>query len=66
MQSHSFPEYANVIITSSQEQSIKKVIGERATVQENPRPPKVNCSAVSLERNGPERVCCTNTRSFHA
>lgn len=42
MQSHSFPEYANVIITSSQEQSIKKLIGERATVQENPRPPKVN------------------------
>ena len=42
MQSHSSPEYANVIITSSQEQSIKKPIRERTTVQENPRPPKVN------------------------
>ncbi|KAF9681729.1 hypothetical protein SADUNF_Sadunf05G0033000 [Salix dunnii] len=42
MQSHSFPEYGNAIITSSQEQSIRKLIGERTTVPENPRPPKVN------------------------
>ena len=42
MQSHSFPEYGNAIITSSQEQSIRKLNGERTTVPENPRPPKVN------------------------
>ena len=42
MQSHSFPGYAYVIITSSQEQFIKNLIRERKKVQKNPHPPKVN------------------------
>ncbi|KAJ6918518.1 hypothetical protein NC651_012694 [Populus alba x Populus x berolinensis] len=40
MQSHSFPGYAYVIITSSQAQFIKNLIRERKKVQKNPHPPK--------------------------
>uniref|UniRef100_A0A6N2L4K3 H15 domain-containing protein n=1 Tax=Salix viminalis TaxID=40686 RepID=A0A6N2L4K3_SALVM len=56
-----FPEYANAIITRSQEQSIRKLIGERTTVQENQRPPKMICDAIVTlkERSGSSQYAIT-------
>jgi len=56
MQSHSFPGYAYVIITSSQEQFIKNLIRERKKVQKNPHPPKVNAPFHERGMNLKERV----------